>query len=124
MCERDRLDLREADEEPLVLSEPLLRCPTTEALRVAAAFPMRSSGPTDRLTFAFDCACAGAGQASRATGSEKAELSDRFAAAPIDPDFGSDSFEARSDREALGFLRRAALRRLTFEITGSRRLSG
>ena len=47
LCERDRLDLREAYGELLVLSEPLLRCPATEALRGAEVLPMRSSGPTD-----------------------------------------------------------------------------
>ena len=35
--------------------------------------------------------------------------------------FESDSFKARSDREALGFLRRAALRRLTFDMSGRNR---
>ena len=39
----------------------------------------------------------------------------------IDLDFESVSFKARSDREALGFLRCAVLRRLTFELSGSPR---
>ena len=45
--ERERPDLRDADGEPLVLSEPLLRTATAEALRGAEVLPMRSSGPTD-----------------------------------------------------------------------------
>ena len=39
----------------------------------------------------------------------------------IDLDFESVSFKARSDRVALGFLRRAALRRLTFYMSGKQR---
>ena len=42
----------------------------------------------------------------------------------VDLDFESVSFKARSDREALGFLRCAALRRLTFDMSGSRRRRG
>ena len=94
MCERDRLDLREADGELLVLSEPPLRCPTTEALRGAEVLPMRSSGPTDWLTFALERACAGADHSCGATRNEEAELSDPFFAAPIDLDGESDSFKA------------------------------
>ena len=39
--------MREADGDLLVLSEPLLRCPTTEVSLGAEVLPMRSSGPTD-----------------------------------------------------------------------------
>ena len=40
-----RVDLREADGEQFVLSEPLLKTRTTEPSRVAEELPMRSSGP-------------------------------------------------------------------------------
>ena len=55
---------------------------------------------------------------------EEAESSDLFVAAPIDPDFGSASFKARSDRKSLGFSQHVALRRLTFDMSGSRRRRG
>ena len=48
-------------------------------------------------------------------------MRDLFVAAPIDLDFEGTSFKARSDHERLGFLRRVALRRLTFDMSGSRR---
>ena len=95
--ERERLDLREADGGLLVLSEPLLRCPTTEAPRGAEVLPMRSSGPTDWPTFAFDRACAGADHSGRATRNEEAGPSDRFLAAPTSLDcesvFSHDAVE-------------------------------
>ena len=96
----------------------------TEALRGAEVLPMRSSGPTDWITFALERACAGADHSCGATRNEEAELSDPFFAAPIDLDFESVSFKARSDRKSLEFSQHAALRRLTFKITGAMRQDG
>ena len=89
--------MREADGDLLVLSEPLLRCPATEALRGAEVIPVRSSGPTDLPTFAFDRACAGADHLGRATRNEEAGPLDRFLAAPTSLDsesvFSQDAVE-------------------------------
>ena len=51
-------------------------------------------------------------------------MSDGFVAAPIDLDFRSASFKARSDRKILGLSQHAALRRITFDMSGSRRRCG
>ena len=56
--------------------------------------------------------------------SERVELGRLFFAAPTDLDFEGATFKARSDHEKLGLLRWSALRRLTFDMSGSHRQAG